>query len=190
VITAVTPHGQESENATTTLFTVVPSTTSSSSEHLLTLDSLTNMIELMDGSWITSFGSDSFAALFPNPLDTYTEEVAEYHASGTSGLVTDAVDFGEVITPTSLQATLAYTDISGAGEVYIEHKQNIGDSWTRSNGATLSGVPLRYARVGIEWTTTETGHVTDLGVLRLSVDATERFVRDTILNDATAWMMN
>lgn len=189
VITALTPNGQESLNPTKIVFVVVPSTTSESTETALTLDSLTNMIEMMDGSWVTSIPADNFAAQFPNPLDTYTDPLATYHASGTSGLVTDAVDYGEVLTPSALQATMSYTDISGTGRIYIEHKQNIGDAWTSVDGNSIAGVALRYARVGIEWTGTETGQVHNLGVLRLNLDATDRFIKDTILNDATAWMM-
>ncbi len=186
VRTDASPDGQESADAVYFDWTADENNTSASVEYALSAGTLTNMA-LAVGGWVTSFGSDTFAALFPSALDTYTSALATYHASGTSSLVTADVDAGVSEACTVVVDGLEYEDLSGTGQVYIEHKVNSGDSWTRVNGTTAS-VTARYFRVGIEWTTTETGRVSVLGALRKIVDTTDRFVKDTIGNDFMAWM--
>lgn len=181
------PNGQESANATYVDLEVLENNTSTSIDYTLALGTLTNMILQSSGGWITSFATDSWNALFTAAMSTYTNPIASYHASGTSGLVSGTVDGDASEACTVVVDGLLYEDLSGVGQVYIEHKVNSGDSWTRVNGTTAS-VTARYFRAGIEWTTTETGLVTALGTLRKIVDATDRFVKDTIGNDFMAWM--
>lgn len=187
VRTELYPNGQESVNAVYVDLTVVDSNTSVSVEYELSAGTATNMVELDSGYWVTSFGSDSWDALFTGAMDTYTNAVDTYHASGTSSLVSATVD-GDVSELCTITVDPSYADLSGAGQVYIEHKVLVGDSWTRVNAASTV-VTARYFRVGVEWTTTETGIIYSLGVLRKAVDATDSFVQNTTLNDAVAWML-
>ena len=186
VRTEAYPNGQESVNAVYVDLTVVDSNTSVSVEYALSAGTATNMVQLDSGYWVTSFGSDSWDALFTGAMDTYTNAVDTYHASGTSSLVSATVD-GDVSELCTITADPDYADLSGTGQVYIEHKVNSGDSWTRVNASTAV-VTARYFRVGVEWTTTETGLIYSLGVLRKSVDATEQFVQYTVFNDPAAWV--
>lgn len=186
VRTDLYPNGQESVNAVYVDLTVVDSTTSVSVEYELAAGTLTNMVEHVGGGWITAVSSDSWSSLFPSAMSTYTNALATYHASATSSIVSDTVD-GDVSETCTITVDPDYTDLSGAGQVYIEHKINSGDGWTRVNAATTT-VTARYFRLGIEWTTTETGLVSDLGVLRKTVDGTTSFVQHTVFNDPAAWM--
>lgn len=176
------PHGQESASAASYDFTASSSSVSNTDEHAPGSVTLTNMIAY-DGGYVTAVSGDTFAALFWSALSTYTNPLATYHASGTSGLVTDTIDLGTVAA-TSVETTLAWTDLSGTGQPYIEHKVNSGDSWTRVNGQSAI-VNARYLRWGIEATTTETIHVTDVGVLRATRDATDNFVQQS---DVLLWL--
>lgn len=181
------PNGQESANANFVDVTVAPSNTSSSDETALELGTLTNMIPKLTGGWITAFTGDSWNATFPNAMNTYTNPIASYHSSGTSGLVSDWVDYGASEAGT-YQSTLDWDDLAGTGQPYLEHKVNSGDTPTKVGGE-LAVVTARYVRVGIEWTGTDAGQVNSLGVLRKITDATESFVKNTTLNDAVAWML-
>lgn len=186
VRTELYPNGQESANAAYVDLTVVDSNTSVSVEYELTADTLTNMVVYPPGGWITAVSSDSWSALFPAAMTTYTDPIATYHAVATSAVISAAVD-GDVSEACTITVDPTYTDLSGAAQVYIEHKVLVGDSWTRANASTTT-VTARYFRVGVEWTTTETGIVSDLGVLRKTVDSTDAFVQRTVFNDPTAWL--
>ena len=181
------PNGQESVNATYVDIDVVGSNTSSSVDYTPAGVTLTNMIVYPPGGWITGF-NETWASLFPNAMSTYGNPVASYHGAGTSSLVSDAVDTG-VSQLAQVTVTLDYTNLVGTAQVYIEHKVNVGDSWTRVNGA-VANVTARYFRVGIDCSSANHAFIVhELGVIRVTVDATQDFVRDTILNDAVAWML-
>lgn len=180
------PNGQESATAASYDFTATPNSTSNTDEHEPTGVTLTNMVAHGTG-YITSFASDTFAALFASSLSTYGNALATYHTSGTSSVVTDAVDL-LTSEATYVEITPAWEDLSGTGQAFIEHKVLVGDSWTRVN-ALEATVAARFFRWGVEATTTETIYVTDLGVLRATRDETENFIKHTVLNDAVAWML-
>lgn len=181
------PNGQESVNATPVDIEVVPSTTSSSVNYTPGGVTLTNMVAFPPGGWITGF-SEVWSDLFPSVMSSYTRPIASYHGAGTSSLVSDAVDAGESA-PSLVTVTLDYTDLEGAAQVYIEHKVLVGDSWTRVDGANAS-VTARYFRVGIECDDADHAFiVSELGVIRVTRDTTERFLRDTVGGDALFWMM-
>ena len=181
------PNGQESANALFTDVTVAANNTSSSDETALELGALSNMIPKLLGGWITAFGADTWDATFASAMSTYTDPIASYHTSGTSGLVSDWVVYP---TPEAgaYQSTIDFDNLAGAGQEYIEYKVLVGDTPTRVDGA-LAVVNGRYFRVGVEWLTTEAGQVSDLGVLRKITDATENFVQNTGLGDAAVWVM-
>ena len=158
------PNGQESASAAYFDYTLPENSAYTVEEFDLSAGVLTNMVQLDGGAWVTSVGSDSWDALFTGAMDGYTNAVDTYHASATSSLVSANVDAGVSETCT-VTVDPDYTDLSGTGQVYIEHKVNSGDAWTRVNASSAT-VTSRYFRVGIEWTTTETGIVLELGVLR------------------------
>lgn len=181
------PNGQESVNAAYVDIDVVGSNTSSSVDYTPAGVTLTNMIVYPPGGWITGF-NETWSSLFPSAMSTYGNPVASYHGAGTSSLVSDSVDAG-VSQACLVTVTLGYTNLAGTAQVYIEHKVNSGDSWTRVNGLSAS-VTARYFRVGIDCSSSNHAFIVhELGVIRVTVDATQSFVRDTILNDAVAWML-
>lgn len=186
VRTEASPDGQESAASVYFDWTVDENNTSASVEYALSLGTLTNMVATV-GGWATSDSASNFGTLFPLSLSNYTNQLATYHASMASSLVSADVDAGLSEACTVTSDGLVYENISGVGQVYIEYKVNSGDSWSRADGVSAS-VTARYFRVGIEWTTTETGFVSALGVLRKTVDITDRFTKDGIGNDFMAWM--
>lgn len=181
------PNGQESVNALYTDVTVAASNTSSSDETALVIGATTNMLAMITGGWITSISGDTWNSTFTAAMSTYTNPIASYHTSATSGLVTDWVDYTASEGGT-FQATLDFDDLAGSGQVYIEYKVLVGDTPTRVNAA-LTTATGRYFRVGVEWTGTEAGQVNSLGVLRKTTDATENFVQHTGIGDAAVWVM-
>lgn len=180
------PNGQESATAAYVDLTVVASNTSVSIDYELTEGTLTNMVAYPPGGWITAVAADQWDSLFPSAMSTYTNALATYHASATSSIVSADVD-GDASELCTITVEPTYTDLSGTGQIYIEHKVLIGDAWTRVN-ASAAVVTARYFRAGVEWTTTETGIVSDLGVLRKTIDSTDNFVQHTVFNDPSAWV--
>jgi Putative phage tail protein len=180
------PNGQESVNANYVDYTSIASSTSNTSDYGPGTITLSNMVQV-EGGYVTAVSGDTWGGLFGSALNTYTNALVTYHGSATSGLVSDTIDLASSEL-TFLMTTLAHVDLSGTGQVYIEHKVLVGDSWTRVNASTASVVG-RYFRWGIEATTTETIFVTDVGALRATRDETENFVKHTVLNDAVAWML-
>lgn len=180
------PYGQESVSATYVDIEVIASNTSSSTDYTPGGVTLSNMIVYPPGGWITAF-SETWSSLFTAAMSTYGNAVATYHAAGTSSLVSDSVDAG-VSQLSQITATLAHTNISGTAQPYLEYKVLSGDAWTRVNGLTAN-VTGRYFRVGIETTAANAAMIVSaLGVIRVTIDATQSFVQDTILNDSMAWM--
>lgn len=180
------PNGQESVNAVSYDLTVVPNSTSQSDDYPLAALTLTNMIPDGDGGWITAISGDTWDGTFTGVMDTYTDPIPTYHSSGTSSLVTDVVDTGSSEACVAQLDGLDYDDLSGTAQVFIEYKVLVGDSWTAAPDGLTAAVTARYFRATIKWTGTETGHIHALGVLRKVVDSTDRFVKDTILNDEVA----
>jgi hypothetical protein len=181
------PYGQESVTAAYVDIDVVPSNTSSSTDYTPAGVTLSNMLVFPPGGWITGF-NEIWSSLFPNAMSTYGNPVATYHGAGTSSLVSDSVDVG-VSQLCQVTTTLAYSNLSGTAQPYIEHKVLVGDAWTRVNGQVAT-VTARYFRVGIETTAANAAMIVSaLGVVRVSVDATQSFVQDTTLNDAMTWLM-
>lgn len=189
VMTDIFPNGQESVNAIYVDLDVVVSTTSNSAEFPLTDPTLSNMVDDGAGGWMTSVGTDAWDSLFPAALDSYTNPLNTYHSSADSSLVSGTIDILESQMATVVVDGMDYDDISGTGQQYIEYKENAGDAWTRVDGTTAT-VQGRYFRAGIEWEGSETGVVHDLGVMRINVDATSRFIRDTVLNDTVGWIQS
>ena len=180
------PNGQESVSAAYVDIDVVESNTSTTVEYTPGGVTLANMIAYPPGGWITAF-SETWSSLFTAAMSTYGNPVASYHAAGTSSLVSDSIDAG-VSQLSQVTATLAYANLSGSAQPYIEYKVLSGDSWTRVNGLTAN-VTGRYFRVGIEMTAASGAMVVSaLGVIRISVDATQDFLQVTALNDPVVWM--
>lgn len=179
VRTAEFPNGQESVNAAFVDIEVVADPTTELTDFVLTDDVLTNMA-VDDPGWITAFSDQTWDTLFPNAMTTYPNPVNSYHTSGTSGIVSDAIDLGESKNA-QFFSDIDYVNLTGTAQPYFETKVNIGDSWTRANGTSLTAT-CRYVRVGIDTATTGTLRVYSLGTLLAIVDATETFLQFDPIN--------
>lgn len=159
--TAQYPNGQESVNALYADVTVTQGANSRVTYPFDNSPTLTAMLQLNDGSWVTDNGT-SWGTLFPNALSTYTDPLASYSA-GTSSLVSNAVDAGAGSNMSGvLMSDMDYVDIAGTAQPYIEYStgSSPGPSWTRING-TVGSATFRWVRVGIE--TTGSVLVRDIG---------------------------
>jgi hypothetical protein len=179
------PNGQESVNAVYQDLVVDTDPTAKTSEFVPAGVTLTNMAAYGPGGWITSFAADTWNATFTSNINSYTNPLVSYHASGVSGLVTDYVDLGALVN-TDLSTTLSYVDITGTAQAYLEHSTDHA-AWTRINGIAGSA-QCRYVRAGVEAPTGATVWVLSKGLIRSSVDATDDFLKVTALNDMVAWM--
>lgn len=157
------PNGQPSVNAAYIDITVSPNAAMTYNTYEAANPTLTNMYALNGGGWVTDAGT-VWDTLFPGPsvFDTFTNVVDSYSA-GSSTLVSDTIDLGAATPNTAtLLSNLAYSNLSGTAQPFIEWKLNSGDSWTRINAQT-GAATCRYLRVGI--TTTGSVLVTSLGQL-------------------------
>ena len=111
--------------------------------------------------WITSFAADTFAALFASSLDSYTNPLASYHASGTSSITTEEFDTGATYN-TAWDGELDVDTISGTPSKYIELRVGVAEAWTRHAGNHFVGTGRRV-RLSSETTGTDTQRVNDLG---------------------------
>lgn len=172
------PNGQESANAAYVDVTVSPNATTSYTQYTPGAPTLTAMDALPDGTYVTDAGT-TWNALFPSALNTYTNPLYEYSA-GSSSLVSGSVDLGaETTAPATILSSLAYTDLSGTAQPYIEYSDD-GSSWTRVNGDSAIAT-FRYVRVGIS--TTGSMLVTAVGTISVGVDNTQNYVQYSVLND-------
>lgn len=173
---AIYPLGRESENPAYIDVTIAgadgavppPAVVIGDDETISGSPTLVNMVQLPSGCWVTAMGSDTWNALFGSALDTYTDPIFSYHASGTSSLTTPSVDLGVPKTGTFVWSP-DYAAISGTVSAYIETSLD-GSAWTtQAAGLSYAGT-ARYLRGKVEALTTSTALVCSMGSVQVQVD--------------------
>lgn len=119
VRTSTYPYGQESVFAARTSVTV----TSDEGMFVAAKQSFSSVLavqsmSLLDGKYVTNF-HQTWASLFPNLMNTYTEILATYHTAAESGLWTNIVDIGAEVSG-SFSAYASYSLLSGSGVLDLE----------------------------------------------------------------------
>ena len=164
VHTAQFPYGQESVNAAFVDIAVTSDATSAAvTQHdFTTAATLTNMTA-RTGYWVTDFGQ-TWAALFPNAMNTYTNPLFTYHTAGTSVLVTEAFDVGQVFNGTWV-AQFFYVTLDGVTTATLELSTD-GANWTVF---TTNNVKFSARFVRLRLSCTGTLIVTGLGSVAVTV---------------------
>lgn len=142
--------------------------------------SLDHMVVVSNG-WQTDYGT-TFGTLFPSTIGSYNAHIlAWYFGSGTSTLLTETYDLGQVYAGV-LTNNATVTDINGTAVISLESSLD-NSVWTSFPGqsAQISG---RYVRLRI--TTTGVMLVTSMGSMQLSVIALSE--TGTVMTSATGWV--
>ena len=130
--------------------------------------------------YVSDFG-DTWAALFPNAMSTYTNALATYHTSGTSTWLSESYDFGYSLTG-DWKASATYIALSGTATISIGLSPD-GTTWTYYSGGTVK-TAARFARIKIETTTTGTLYVVG-GTAKVEINAQARKESGTVTIAAT-----
>jgi hypothetical protein len=112
------PYGQESVNA----ISVDIEVTSDENAFVATQYSFASPtlfnVSAQPAGWVTDFG-DTWGALFPNALSTYTNALLTYHSAGTSLLVDEVYDFGVALTGT-WSGSMQYQNLIGTANLFLD----------------------------------------------------------------------
>lgn len=182
--TATYPTGNQSVNATTYNLQVLgnPDLFLAGS-YAFSSPTLTHataeLAETGQTEYMTDYGN-TWSAMFPSAMSTYTNPLLTYSGSGTSTVLTESFDLGQSYSGNAL-ATLTYQDISGTAVTYIEGSPD-NSTWTQYSGLSVK-VTARYLRVRIQ--TTGFMVVLTLGTIQLAVAAISE--TGSITTSATAW---
>ena len=140
-------------------------------EFVLSAGALTSMVEIPHASgaqsyWISDY-SGTWGGIFTSALSTYGNPLATYLGSGTSSLVTAAVDLGSLYGTGNAIVSAQWTNLTGTAAIYIEVSPD-NAAWTQlPAGSTAVAVNVRYVRVRIE--TTGVVLITALGTVFFSI---------------------
>ncbi len=127
------PYGQESVNDVRCTISVTSDANAFvAAEYAFASPLLFNMTG--SGPWQTDF-AQTWAALFPSAMSTYTNPLLTYHTAGTSVIVTETYDVGSVLTG-DWAVTPVYTDVGGTAQVAIDVNSTGGDSPLTVTGAS------------------------------------------------------
>ena len=182
VRSATYPNGQESVNDTR--FNLVISGNPDlflAAQYSFATPSLTNMVALASSppTWQTDYGT-AWSTLFPTAMSGFTNALASYFGTGTSTLLTETFDAGQVYSGL-LTNTATWTDISGTATVFLESSlDNVVFTQFPGQSAQVAG---RYFRFRI--TTTGVVLVTSMGSIQILVVAVSE--TGSVMTSTTGW---